>query len=146
MTRIDFYILSSADIQVRFDFSCKLAAKAVGLGHRVYIYCNNQSDALSVKHSLDTAEPLRFLPNVILDSPHPNTEQALPPIQIGYGECIADHHDIMINVSASKPSFFAMFDRLSEIVIQEDAILQSTRESYRFYQSRNYPLHRHDLR
>ncbi|MCK5880282.1 MAG: DNA polymerase III subunit chi, partial [Sinobacterium sp.] len=69
-----------------------------------------------------------------------------PPIQIGYGECAASHHDIVINASTDKPPFFAMFNRLSEIVTQEPAVLNASRESYRYYQSRNYPLHRHDLR
>ena len=129
----------------------ELTAKAARLGHSIYLHCNNQDDAIAVKHILDTEEVKGFLPNVILDDNNANTNSneqplLLPPIQIGYGECLANHHDIIINVSNAKPSFFAKFDRLSEVVIQETEQLVLSRDSYRFYKNRNYPLHRHDLR
>lgn len=151
MTRIDFYILASDQIVARLEFSCRLAAKAARLGHDVYLHCDNQNDAINLKHMLDCEEEDGFLPNVILDHHNENNadhevQVIMPPIQIGYGQCLANHHDIMVNVSHSKPTFFAMFDRLSEVVIQEPALLTMSRDSYRFYQNRNYPLHRHDLR
>ncbi len=148
MTRIDFYILSSSEIQARFAFACKLATKAVGLGHNVYIHCDNEADAVAVKHLLDSSNTRRFLPNAIIEAKSETSTAANkpPPIQIAYGDCKSHHHDILINASSFKPNFFATFDRLSEVVIQADTILKATRDSYRFYQSRNYPLHRHDLR
>ena len=36
MTKVDFYILPSADPSARLDFACKLTEKAWRMGHRIY--------------------------------------------------------------------------------------------------------------
>ena len=40
-TKIDFYILPSAEPSARLDFACKLTEKAWRLGHRVYLHCSD---------------------------------------------------------------------------------------------------------
>ena len=48
MTKVDFYILPSADPSARLDFACKLTEKAWRMGHRIYLHC---SDAGSARRS-----------------------------------------------------------------------------------------------
>ena len=148
MTRIDFYILPSDSLMVRIEFACKLAAKAARLNHNILIYCDNESDCQLVASTINNNESFRFMPFCLLNNNNDisNENSVLPPIQIGFNNPTVAHHDILINLSVTRASFFAQFDRLSEIVIQEESILNVTRDSYRYYQSRNYPLHRHDMR
>jgi len=160
MTRIDFYILPATSQQDRLLFAIKLINKTCKIGHQIYIHCDNKEDVESLSQLLWAANPHSFLPHQTknIDTPsgtpsdatakatHETENNAKPCIEIAHGENAASHHDILINLSSSRPSFFAQFDRLSEIVIQEPTILQSSRDNYRFYQDRHYPLHRHDLR
>ena len=48
MTKVDFYILPSADPAARLDFACKLTDKAWRMGHRIYLHC---SDAEPVSYT-----------------------------------------------------------------------------------------------
>ena len=41
MTKVDFYILPSADPSARLDFACKLTDKAWRMGHRIYLHCSD---------------------------------------------------------------------------------------------------------
>jgi len=44
------------------------------------------------------------------------------------------------------PDFFGRFSRLIEVVVQDDAILQYTREHYRFLSNRGYAIDHQDMR
>ena len=153
MTRIDFYILDEQDNQARLDFACKLINKTIKLGHRIYVHCESHQQALNLSESLWKFEQHSFLAHNMAEQ-NPNKEIDTSPIIISHIDNQTDtnskspcqHHDLLINLSNKIPEFFASFDRLSEIVIQETRCLDSAREHYRFYQSRNFPLHRHDLR
>ena len=69
--------------------------------------------------------PLAAQTPVILTN---DAEEALP------------HHQILINLSTQTPSHFARFERLFEIVANEETDLAAGRERYRLYQQRGYPL------
>ena len=53
---------------------------------------------------------------------------------------------LLINLSHQVPEFFSRFERVTEIVVQSPAVTESTRNNYRFYRDRGYPLESHDLR
>jgi DNA polymerase-3 subunit chi len=85
-----------------------------------------------------------FLPHKII-----GTGGADCPIEIGYlneNHAPEEHHDLLINLSTAVPCFFARFERLAEIVVQEPSVLEATRNNYRTYANKNYPLHNHQLR
>jgi DNA polymerase-3 subunit chi len=43
------------------------------------------------------------------------------------------------------PSFFARFERVAEVVTQDENSLQALRDAWRHYKDRGYPLTKHDL-
>ncbi|RYG01950.1 MAG: DNA polymerase III subunit chi, partial [Chitinophagaceae bacterium] len=65
-------------------------------------------------------------------------------VEITFTTEAGNHHDVLINLSRHIPDYFSRFDRLSEVVIQESAILENTREHYRFYKQRGYPITQHN--
>ena len=48
LTKVDFYILPSAEPSARLDFACKLTEKAWRLGHRVYLHCTDSAQRLDL--------------------------------------------------------------------------------------------------
>jgi len=67
-------------------------------------------------------------------------------VQIGWGEHPDHHHDVLINLSSPQPNFFSRFQRVLEVVIQDEAILSQTRQHYKFYKERGYQVTYRDLR
>jgi DNA polymerase-3 subunit chi len=49
----------------------------------------------------------------------------------------------LINLSSTIPAYFAQFERVIELVTEDNK--QSAREHYSFYKERGYPLHHHTL-
>ena len=53
--------------------------------------------------------------------------------------------DFLINLSNEVPPFFSRFERLAEILDQEEPILLAGRKRYLFYRDRGYNLEYHQL-
>lgn len=144
MTRIDFYILPDNDSEARLRFACRLIDKAQRLGHKVFVATDGQSQAQSLSELLWTQQPESFIPHEIqVDRRGP---EQTAPVCIGYGEECGDHHEVLINLASAVPAYFSRFQRLSEVVVQEPAILEDTRANFKFYRDRGYPIQSHDMR
>jgi DNA polymerase-3 subunit chi len=132
MTKVDFYILDSTKLSSRLQFACRLAEKAWMMNHQVFLFTREHAEAL--EQLLWSFRPDSFIP-------HDSSAE----IQVGH-QPPPSAHDVIINLDDDIPPQFSRFQRLSEIVIQDKNVLQSTRSHYRYYQERGYPLESHDLR
>ncbi len=141
MTRIDFYILPDSDNEARLRFACRLIDKAQRLGHTVFVSATDQTQAEAIDHQLWHFLPESFTPHRLHES-----EQPPAPVVIGQGDDCGDHHDVLINLGGAVPPYFSRFQRLTEVVIQEESVLNSTRDNYKFYRDRGYPIQSHDMR
>lgn len=141
MTRIDYYILNENTPQSRTVFAAKLLNKISKLGHKVYIHCKDENHAKAVDNYLWQFQQHSFLPHKLLGAEGPECA-----IEIGYQNEPGSHDDVLINLSLQVPPCYSRFQRVSEIVSQDQATLVASRENYRFYQDRNYPMQRHDMR
>ena len=138
MTEITFYTFADDPL----DVARRVAAKAHGQGKQVMIYAPDAAVADAVDRLLWTTPALGFVP-------HCRDSDALAgetPVLIGTHADALRSADVMINLHAEQPPAFARFERLIEIVGQDDAGLESGRARYRFYQTRGYALKTHDLR
>ncbi len=138
MTEITFYTFADDPL----DVARRVAAKAYGQGRQVMIYAPDATVAASIDRLLWTAPALGFVP-------HCRDTDALAgetPVLIGTNAAALRSADVMINLHHEQPEAFARFERLVEIVGQDDAGRERGRERYRFYQTRGYALKTHDLR
>lgn len=143
MTQVDFYILPATSIEQRHQFACRLVEKAYKNNHKVYLHGNDLEHTHTLDHLLWSFRASSFIPHQ-LESENQTMEGS--PVIIGADNAPNGFIDIMINLSNQVPSFFSRFERVIEIVTQEPEVTQSTRESYRFYRDRGYPLNTHDMR
>ena len=155
MPQIDFYILPQAEREARFAFACRLIEKARGLGHRVYVHTANDDDAKQLDDLLWSYRPASFLPHNIVGNNHvvPNGNvvangkpEQRSDIEIGCSGDASDHADVLINLSLTVPAFYERFARVTEIVVQEPAVLNATRQSWKFYSDKGIAINRHDMR
>lgn len=143
MTQIDFYILPQNEREARLAFACRLIEKAHALGHRIYVHAETENDADALDELLWSYRPASFLPHARLGADDGDTR---PGIEIGTGDDAGDHSDVLINLALKVPSFHSRFARVTEIVVQDEQVLQATRASWKFYNDSGFPLQRHDMR
>ena len=141
MTRVDFYILPEEELAARQAFACRLIQKTSRMGHKVYVHCADEESAINIDTLLWSHQKHSFTPHKLI-----NATGAECTIEIGYGDNPGEHHDVLLNLSLNIPPFFSRFNRIAEIVVQEQTVLDATRNSYKQYTNKNYPLHRHDMR
>jgi len=138
VTEITFYTFADTPL----DVARRVATKALGQGRQVMIYAPDAAVADAIDRLLWTTPALGFVP-------HCRDSDALAsetPILIGTDADALRQADVMINLHHEQPPAFARFERLVEIVGQDESGREQGRARYRFYQTRGYALKTHDLR
>lgn len=138
MTEITFYTFADSPL----DVARRVAAKAHSQGKQVMIYAPDTAVADTIDRLLWTTPALGFVP-------HCRDSDALAgetPVLIGANADALRQADVMINLHHEQPPAFARFERLVEIIGQDENGREQGRARYRFYQTRGYALKTHDLR
>ncbi|STX41284.1 DNA polymerase III subunit chi [Legionella donaldsonii] len=139
--RVDFYLLNSNELSSRWLLACRLLEKAYLRGHQVFVYCDTKQDAEQLDELLWTFKDNSFIPhNLQGEGPEPP-----PPIQLGYQGEPRGFNDILLNLAAPIPSFYARFRRVMEIVVNDEAAKELSRAHYREYRAKQCELHTHDI-
>ena len=136
MTRIDFYILDSASNQDRYLLSCRIAEKAWKENHRVMIQADSEQEAHHLDQLLWTFRDQSFIPHALL----PIADASTTPVIIGWNTDAGEESDILINLSAEVPACFSRFERVLEPVDNDPERRAVSRQHYRYYRERGYPL------
>lgn len=138
MTEVLFYTFADDPL----DVARRLIGKAYSQGRRVMIHAPDPATADAIDHLLWTSPTQGFVPHCRDTDPlAPET-----PVLIGSNPDALASADVMINLDSAHPPSFARFERLVEIIGQDDVSRERGRERYRFYQARGYALTTHDLR
>jgi DNA polymerase III subunit chi len=138
VTEITFYTFADNPL----DVARRVAAKAYGQGKQVMLYAPDAAVADAIDRLLWTTPALGFVP-------HCRDRDALAsetPVLIGTDVDALRQADVMINLHHEQPPAFARFERLVEIIGQDEAGREQGRARYRFYQTRGYAMKTHDLR
>lgn len=138
MERIDFYILQSPDNNGRLKTVCQITEKAYLQNHTVFIHTLSQKMADDLNIMLWTFKEDSFIP-------HTQAEESLnSPITIGYGQP-PNVFDILINLDEKVPSFYHQFNRIIEVISNENHIKEQGRAHYKYYKEKGYDIHTHQL-
>ena len=141
MTRIDFYILDSSNRQARSQLACRLVEKAYSLDHHVYIYTDDETQTEQLDNLLWTFRQGSFIPH----ERHAGENAPAAPILLGHQAAPENHNQVLINLHENVPMFFSRFERVVEIIDQDENVKQLGRERFKFYRDRGYDLHTHNV-
>ncbi|NNF66741.1 MAG: DNA polymerase III subunit chi [Gammaproteobacteria bacterium] len=144
MTQIDFYILQEKGNALLGRFACRLVDKAWQRGLRCHINVETQEQAAQIDDMLWTFRDISFLPHATSDAA-PQEAQRLAAI-IGIGTEPAVDAEVLINLRPDVPDFFSRFERVAELVSNEEQKRAAGRDRFRFYRDRGYPLESHNIR
>lgn len=140
--RVDFYILQGE--QRREITACRLCEKAYLQGHKVFIHADSLRQAQELDTLLWTFREGSFLPHRLINQPQ---QGAVPPaILIGWGNSgEPEGYPVLLNLALDVPSFYSKFERIAEIVNQNEEIKSAARQRFAFYREQGCNLHHHDL-
>ena len=137
MTTIDFYTHCAEPLRV----AVQLVTKAWNQHGHVRVLTAGEGMTEALDRLLWTWPPTSFLPHCRLAS----ALATETPILVDH---VPEHHGpaaVLVNLHTTPPPFFARFERLAEIVPDEDDAMQAGRERWKFYQQRGYALRSHRL-
>lgn len=126
----------------KLSYACRLLRKAVGSGARVVV--TGEAGLLrELDVALWTFSALEFVPHC-RSSDAPAT-LAASPVVLADAPRAAPHQQVLVNLGLPVPEGFERFERLIEVVTQEDEDRQQARQRWKHYADRGYAIVRHDL-
>jgi len=142
VTQVDFYILEQPDSPSRPLMACRVADKAFRNGHRVYLLASDPQQVKELDQLMWTFSQGSFTPHETFAG---KIENELTPILIGAGEAPETWHDVLITLTDDVPPFFSRFERVIEIVGNDEEQKKNARDRFRFYRDRGYALQSHPV-
>ena len=128
-TRVDFYILDTAEPAKRLSFACRLTEKAYGLSNRVYAHMATPSEAQRLDEMLWTFRQGSFVPHQLLT----NAVKRRAPVSIGTGDTCELKGDLLINLTDTMLKFAAGFARVAEIICSDEPSRKAGRKRFKQY-------------
>ncbi len=137
MTKVDFYTGSEDKLRT----ACQLSQKAMQNGMRVLLHAPDDDTADKLDDLLWHFPATAFMPHC---RSH-DADAVSMPVIIGRDDNFP-HSDLLISLHNVCLPFFSRFERVIEIVSQDDEGAKLGRERYKFYKDRGYELRHFDLR
>lgn len=141
MPRIDFYVLPDQKENGRALLACRLADKAYGLGHTVYLFTASEARAAALDDLLWTFRQDSFVPH----ERYPLMGEEGSPVLVGTAVPATVEAQVLINLADALPEGFERYDRVVELVDQHPEVLAQSRERFRQYREQGCAPETHKL-
>lgn len=139
MTEVAFHF----NVPDKLGYACRLLRKAAGSGAKVVV--TGEAELLrALDTELWTFSALEFLPHCHAASADAQV-LAASPIVLADAPRATPHQEVLVNLGTRIPDGFERFERLIEVVTQEDEDRQQARMRWKHYADRGYAIKRHDL-
>ncbi len=140
--RVDFYLLPGQNTNNIRLFCCRLAEKAWKLGNTVLVRVENESEALLMDTMLWTFNDGSFLPHARAG----DEQETETPVVIILKQGTADKRDLIINLANDVPEQTGRYQRIAEILNEDETVKQHGRQRYSYYDKNSYPLQYHKIK
>lgn len=139
MTEVAFHF----NVPDKMGYACRLLRKAAGSGAKVVV--TGEAELLrALDTELWTFSALEFLPHCHAASADAQV-LAASPIVLADAPRAMPHQEVLVNLGTRIPEGFERFERLIEVVTQQDEDRQQARLRWKHYADRGYAIKRHDL-
>jgi len=139
--RIDFYVLPDQKENGRALLACRLADKAYGLGHTVYLFTASEARAAALDDLLWTFRQDSFVPH----ERYPLVGEEGSPVLVGTAAPATVEAQVLINLADALPEGFERYERVVELVDQHPEVLAQSRERFRQYREQGCAPETHKL-
>ncbi len=137
MTKVDFYTGSTDKLRT----ACQLSHKAMQSGLCTVISVPDAATTEALDKLLWHYPATAFIPHCFSDA----SESEHMPVVLNHGGDKFPHHNLLISLHSECVPFFSRFDRVIEIISNDEEDSRLGRERYKFYRDRGYELRHIDL-
>lgn len=139
MTEVAFHF----NMPDKLAYACRLLRKANAAGSRIVV--TGDAEALrALDTQLWTFSALDFIPHCHAGSVDAAV-LAASPVVLADSPRGTPHHEVLVNLGGRVPEGFERFERLIELVSQDEADRAGARARWKHYADRGYAITRHDL-
>jgi len=142
MAEVSFYILSSALLQERYLFACKLIEKAYRNGQFCYILTDSDEQSQLLDDLLWTFRAGSFIPHEIYTGQAPSTDKV---ILIGSVKAPEHSQGLLFNLSSKYPEDISKTKRILEMLDNCEITKAAARNRYRQYQQAGMRVTTHNM-
>lgn len=140
MTGIDFHFNTPDKV----GYACRLLRKAVAARGARVVVVGDAATLAAVDVALWQLSPADFIAHCRSDA-EPGVLARSPVVLSAGGDEPAPHHQVLLNLGADVPAGFGRFERLVDIVSDDEGDRQVARARWRHYADRGYAITRHDF-
>ncbi|MEO7391307.1 MAG: DNA polymerase III subunit chi [Ramlibacter sp.] len=126
----------------KLGHACRLVRKAAATGAKVTV-TGDEGLLRELDVALWTFSALEFIPHC-QGGDRPEVVAASPVVLCGSAGD-SPHHGVLVNLGGLVPEGFERFERLIEVVTEEDDDRLQGRKRWKHYADRGYAITRHDL-
>jgi DNA polymerase-3 subunit chi len=138
MTEVTFHF----NVPDPLAYASRLVRKAAGTGARVVV--TGQGELLQhLDQALWSGAATDFFPHCHAGSAEPHVVAASPVVLVDSPRA-APHQEVLVNLGGGVPDGFERFERLNEIVSQDEDDRQLARARWKHYADRGYAIRRYD--
>ena len=138
MTEVAFHV----NVPDRMAYSCRLLRKAYLSGARVAVTA--APDVLiELDRLLWSFSATDFVPHTLVRGVSEH-DLALSPVLLIDAPAACGHRDVLLNLGRDVPEQFEGFERLIEVVADDQEALLAARQRWRHYATRGYAPIKHD--
>jgi len=138
MTKVDFYTGSPDKLRT----ACQLSHKAMQNGLRVLLHTPDEATTAALDKLLWHYPATAFMPHCRSDA----AAAGALPVMVGHHSDQFPHSELLISLHTACLPFFSRFERVIEIVSQDEEDARLGRERFGFYRDRGYEMRHFDLR
>jgi DNA polymerase-3 subunit chi len=139
VTGIDFHFNTPDKV----NYACRLLRKAVAARGARVVVVGEAVLLEEVDRALWQISPVDFVAHC-RDDAAPGVLARSPVVLSTRGDDASPHHEILLNLGAVVPAGFGRFERLIDIVSDDEADRLVARARWRHYADRGYAITRHD--
>ncbi len=139
MTGIDFHFNTPDKV----NYACRLLRKAVAARGAQVVVVGDAALLDAIDLALWQLSPVDFIAHCRIDADVAVLSRS-PVVLAAQGAAQMPHRQVLLNLGAEVPNGFERFERLIDIVSDEETDRQSARVRWRHYADRGYAIVRHD--
>jgi DNA polymerase III subunit chi len=143
-SRVDFYVLGSADDRARLVYACRVVEKAFLQKLTVCVSLATPAEAESFDTLLWTFADRSFVPHALARDAQGLA--GLPPATPVWVGCLAPvAADLLVNLAPEAPDFYARYARIAEFVDAEPGRRDAGRRRFAFYRDHGHSPETHKV-
>jgi DNA polymerase III subunit chi len=142
-TKVDFYVLGTADKRTRLLTACRLAEKAFDQGLRVAVRTAGPAETAEVDELMWTFSDRSFVPHGVW--PVEPEFAAATPVLIASGALPGSHRDVLVNLGDDLPADPGDYARVCEVVAGDEDAKRRARIRWRGYRDAGLEPATHNL-